>query len=313
MHSRPDALSAFGMLVLGVGAGAVPALAQTDDSELRFTFGGGYTYRLPTDLDTGGDVSVSTLSAGLNIARDFNRDVGLTFRINYGVSIYDFGGSAPPVGFGVIDPWDDIHTLAVGAAISADINDKWSVFGGPVFQISGESGADWEDAVTGGVIAGATYAVSDDLVIGGGIGIVSQIEDNVRFFPIIIVEWNIEENWRVSSRGPTGGRSSIEFTGVELIWQPGDHWEFAVGGGSSYARFRLDDEDVAPDGVGQDESTPVWLRASWMPTSQINLDVIGGFGFGGELTLDDEDGDSVAGSDTDEMSPFIGLFGSIRF
>jgi hypothetical protein len=40
---------------------------------------------------------------------------------------------------------------------------------------------------------------------------------------------------------------------------------------------------------------------------------VGGIALAGEVTLDDEDGDSIAGTDTDEMTPFIGVFGSIRF
>jgi hypothetical protein len=52
---------------------------------------------------------------------------------------------------------------------------------------------------------------------------------------------------------------------------------------------------------------------SWMPTPDVNLDLVGGLALGGEVTLDDEGGDSIAGADTDEMTPFIGVFGSIKF
>jgi hypothetical protein len=256
VHPRFDASSAIvSGLVLALSAGAAgqsdpqmqgEALATdvTDqpqnarDNDVRFQFGGAYTHRFETDLDSGGSMTVDTLSGGLNISTDLNRDVGLTFRINYGVSLYDFDDGGSVAGFGVLDPWDDIHTLAFGAAISADLDDQWSVFGGPVFQFSRETGADWEKSFTGGIVAGATYAVSEDFLIGGGVGIVSQIEDSARFFPIIIVEWVIDENWRISSRGPTGGRSSIEFTGVELVWEASDAWEFALGGGTSFSRFR---------------------------------------------------------------------------
>jgi len=58
---------------------------------------------------------------------------------------------------------------------------------------------------------------------------------------------------------------------------------------------------------------PIWLRATWTPAPDINIDLVGGLGIGGEMTLDDEGGDSAAGADTDDMTPFVGVFGSIRF
>lgn len=286
------------------------AAVSNGENEWRFIFGGAYTHRFETDLDSGdGNVSLNTLSAGIDASTDIHRDLSVSLRMNLGLSDYSFGGSN---GFGGLDPWESVHTIAFGAAASFQTDDRWTIFGGPVFQFSRESGASWGDAFTGGAIIGATYVVHDHLLIGGGLGVVSQIEDDVRFFPIIIVEWEINDQWRISSRGASGGRTSIEFTGVELIWSPARHWDFALGGGSSFSRFRLDDDGMAPDGVGEDESTPIWLRASYRPSSQVTFDAVAGMGFGGKMKLDDERGNRVVGSDYD--SPFfIGLFGSIRF
>lgn len=284
-------------------------LEPATDDEIHFTFGGGFTHRFETDIDSGGEFSVDTLSAGLDVAAQLSRETSLTVRTNIGVAAYDFGGIPA-----AIEPWDDVHTLAFGAVLAHEMNDEWSVFGGPVFQFSRESGADWGDAFTAGGVGGLTWRANDDLLIGAGAGIMSQIEDDVRIFPIIIVEWQLTQKWRVSSRGPSGGRTSVEFAGIELIWQASDAWEFALGGGSSFSRFRLDDDGdgLAPDGVGQDEYMPVWLRASWHPSARCSIDAIAGFAFGGELSLDDESGDGIASTDYDQ-APFIGLFGSIRF
>ncbi len=279
------------------------------DLDFKFTFGGAYTHRFNTDIDSGGDVSNDTLSFGLTVDYDLNPDVSLIFQVNYGIASYDFGGTT---GFGLLDPWDDINTFNFGAVLSVDVNEEISVFGGPVFQFAGESGADWGDTFTGGGIMGMTYRINDRFVLGGGVGIVSQIEDDVRFFPILIIEWRCNDQWRISSAGPSAGRASVEFTGVELVWNPLPKGEFAVGGASSYSRFRLDDTAFSSGGVGQDESTPLWLRATWRPNDTIGIDVIGGFTFGGELTLDDSNGDGVASSDY-ETTPFVGVLGSIRF
>lgn len=287
---------------------------QNTGREFRFVFGGGYTSSFKSDLDTGGEISVDRLTGGLNVATDLGSDLTLDCRLNFGVASYDFSGdSGIGGGFGGLDPWDDINNVGFGFAIAWDVNDDWTVFAGPVFQFTGESGADWGDSFNFGAIAGVTYRVHDKLVVGGGLSVTSQIEDSIRVFPLIIIQWQFADNWRISNVGPSGGRSSIELTGIELVWTPFEKWEFGLGAGSSYSRFRLeDDNDVAPDGVGQDESTPVWLRASWRPNSTFNIEALAGLAFGGEVSLDDSNGDGLAKSDYDAPL-FVGLFGSIRF
>lgn len=276
--------------------------------EFRFTFGGGYTSSFKSDLDTGGDLSVDRLTGGLNVATDVSSDLALDFRLNFGVASYDFNGDPTVVdSFGALDPWHDIYNVGFGFAANWAINDSWSVFGGPIFQFNAESGADWGDAFNFGGLGGVTYRVNDKLLIGGGLTITSQIEDDVRVFPLIIIQWNFANNWRISNAGPSGGRSSIELTGVELIWSPFKKWEFALGAGSSYSRFRLEDGNV-----GQDESTPMWLRASWRPNSTVSVEALAGVAFGGEVSLDDSNGDGITHSDYDAPL-FVGLFGSVKF
>lgn len=316
-----DARSAEPEVVMPISSASQPYELDTDTdaqpgaagegTDVRFTFGGGYTYRFSTDIDSGGDFTQDALSFGLNIERMLNRDASLIFRVDYGFSSYDFSGGVG-AGFGQLDPWSDINTLTFGGALSYDLNDQITVFGGPLFQFSQETGADWGEGFTGGGTVGMTYHFNPRLHVGGGVGIVSQIEDDVRFFPIIIVEWIINDQWRISSRGPTGGRVSIEFTGVELIWAPSNSFEFGLGGGSSFSRFRLDDEGANADGVGQDESTPLWLRATWRANDTFNISAVGGVAFGGELSLDDSSGSGVARSDYD-IAPIVGVFASVKF
>ena len=276
--------------------------------EFRFIFGGGYTHAFETSLDSGGDFSVDEFTAGLNIATNINRDLTLDFRLNVGVASYNFSGnSGLGGGFGGLDPWGDIFDIGLGMAASWSIDEHWTVFGGPVLQFAGESGADWGDSFNIGGIGGATYRFSDSFMLGGGLSVTSQIEDDVRVFPIIIIQWNFAENWRIANAGPSGGRSSIELTGLELIWSPAKKWDLALGVGSSYSRFRLED-----DNVGQTESTPFWFRAGWRPTPTVSLEGIAGLSFGGELSLDDSNGNGIAHSDFDAPL-FVGLFGSVRF
>ena len=66
----------------------------------------------------------------------------------------------------------------------------------------------WLLCLIPGGIVGATWRVNERFIIGGGAGIVSQIEDDIRVFPIIIIEWKLAEQWRISSQGPASGRAN---------------------------------------------------------------------------------------------------------
>jgi hypothetical protein len=197
--------------------------------------------------------------------------------------------------------------------LSYDLSNDLSAFGGPVLQFSREDGADWGDSFTGGAILGASYECSDDLTLGGGVGVVSQIEDDVRFFPIIIVNWKISDTLRVASGGSAASsRADIGLTGVELVWTPIERWEFAIGAAKEFNRFRLSEDNAIADGVGEDEYFPLWLRASCDVNDDISLSAMAGISLNGQIKLEDSDGDSIDEDDYDP-APFIGVFGSVRF
>ena len=82
---------------------------------------------------------------------------------------------------------------------------------------------------------------------------------------------------------------------------------------SYFDRFRLDDQGIAPDGVGQDESTPPFsMRASLQINPSLRVEAIAGAVFGGMLRLEDEDGNRIEEQDYD-IAPFLGIFGSVTF
>src|SRR5262245_46958290 len=65
--------------------------AQHDESlEFKFNFGGAYTHRFDTDIDSGGAFSNDTLSFGLTVDKQCSDQVALKFQANYVSSSYDF-------------------------------------------------------------------------------------------------------------------------------------------------------------------------------------------------------------------------------
>ncbi len=156
---------------------------------------------------------------------------------------------------------------------------------------------------------GATYAYSEQLVFGGGVGVLSQLEDDVRAFPVLVLNWKINDELQLTTQG--GGRSATG-TGLELIWDGGDGWEFAVGGRYEFRRFRLDNSGAGPGGVGEETIVPFWVRASTQFSDNVTVSAYAGFTLGGDLLMEDENGNRIGKQDYDPAA-FLGIFAKVTF
>ena len=76
--------------------------------------------------------------------------------------------------------------------------------------------------------------------------------------------------------------------------------------------FRLDDEGLAPDGVGKDTSFPVIAGVNWKPTRNLSVAGYAGATFFHEVRLENSSGDTLAKRDVDP-SPVIGFSVSYKF
>lgn len=291
------------------------AFAQNEEAEIfspewaaniRFSLYGGAMYQFETDLDDG-DGEFAAIRGGLGItARTvFSEELSLSIRGDYQINSYDFSGDT----FAGGDLWDDIHTFSVGAIFDFEASDDWRLFAGPVLQFSFEGGAQGGEAITFGGVFGVAYRFSQNLTLGGGIGITSQLEDDMRFFPIFVVNWQITDQLALRN-SPLIGAGSRD--GLELVYAWDNRWEFAIGGGYYYNRFRIEGEAAYEDGIGEETGIPIWGRISHACTDNFKINIYGGVMAGGELRLEDEDGDGVANSDYDP-APFVGISGTYRF
>lgn len=269
--------------------------------------GGGYQFR--TDLDDGGSLALTRAVAGTQVRYAFTDTLALGLNFGFRFDRYEWGGDAFPALGPSADPWRDIFTVGIGAVMNWQVDDRWTVSGGPIFQFSGESSVEAGDAFSGGGLVGAAYRVNDDLLIGGGVGVVTRIEDDPLVFPQIVLDWRISDAWRLTTRG---GPTAVLRQALELVYAPDKQLEFAVGARGEYLRFRLDDQAIAPDGIGEEESVPMWLRASWKPLPRLRLDLYAGVTIWSQFTVSDSVGGVVA-RDTLEPAPFVAGYVSWTF
>lgn len=279
------------LTVPAVGFAGETSRGASSDSEWSTSVSGGYEHQFDTDIDDSGSFSVDRmlLRAGVTYAPDRRRRFSVS--LGYARGEYDFSGDR---GFSGLRPWDDVNSYRMGLPVRWGFDRDWTLFVIPSVRFSAERGAELEDAMTGGGFAGVSFRFSDRLTIGPGIGVMSELEEDTNFFPALIVRWKITDRIVLETGPGPGGTSS---PGISLNWSPADKWDLSIGAGYEKLRFRLDDKDVAPEGIGQDRSFTLFCLAQYQVNDRLKVGFLGGTALGGELRLEDEDGHRIAEKD----------------
>lgn len=288
----------------------LPALAEEweasadDPARPRFSFLGeaGFIYQAETDLDDdgGGDLQVNRYDAALGVGTDLNEQLRWSNTFYAGVWDYEFDGG----GFATGNPWDSVLMLRYGTQLAYGLDDRWAVRAGGVFMFSRETDADWSTSFTGGGVAGVDYRHSETFFVSVGMGVTSQLEDDAQVVPAVGLNWLPADRWTVRLGAvPVSGGA---LAGGEVEYELSDPLRLGLGVLYSQRRFRLNDEGVAPDGVGEEKSLPLRLRLGWSITPQISLHFLAGVVLSGELELEDQDGNGLRKADYDP-APYFGV------
>jgi hypothetical protein len=265
-----------------------------------------YSRQFDTDVDSGGGYRADRATASASLRYAFEQRRTISLAVGYNFDGYDFYGST---GLAGLRPWKNIHSVRFGVPIRWGLDDRWTLFGVPTIRSTGEQGASFSDSLNGGGFVGASYYLDENLTIGPGLGILTQIEDDTTVFPILLIDWRITERL---SFGTGRGEGATLGPGLYFSWQPNTQWTFSFGGRYERLRFRLDDSGVAPRGVGEDRAFPLVGGATYNISPRAQLTVSGGILFGGRLTLEDQNGNTIDEQDYDP-TPFLGASLRCRF
>lgn len=281
------------------------ALANQNDQgqvasqhQIHWGFNLGSAYQTRTDVDGGGNFAVTRNSGSGTLAMQLTDQLVLNVKAGFERHEFRFS-SLTDMGN---DPWENINIFAAQAALAYHLNQNWTIYATPLFNVSAEDGAKLSNAVTGGAAVGASYRFDDKFNIGFGLGVITRLEDSASVFPIISFNWQFHDQWVLRSGsfnlGVQGG------AGVELEWQLCDQLALAAGVQYQVRRFRLDDHDIAPQGVGEERGVPLYLRATWQPCPNFTIAGFGGVLLGGRLKLEDENGDTITHKNFDPAFVF---------
>lgn len=284
---------------------ALPAVSQPDAQETTFDLQGTVFSIYDTDLDGPGSVSMNHYEISAGLGHQLFEQLKTGLGVRYTLQDYEFSGRS---GFGGLTPWEDIHSYAISSSLSYSVDQHWSILVSPFVESSAESGADGGQSYSYGGFVFASYAASRDFILGFGGGVTSGLEET-SFIPTLFLRWQITEKLLLTNpleAGPTGP------AGLELSYTFSPRWNIGAGAAYKSHRFRLDDEGVAPDGIGEFSGVPVWVRLSWQPANHTTLALHGGYSFAGEVVLEDRDGNKIT-DDEYQSAPFAAASLEVTF
>jgi hypothetical protein len=263
----------------GFGDGGPPSDSKRWSVLLR----GAYLHQFDASIDDGGTFSADRffIQPGIRLTKDpKDPRKSISLMVGYGYDNYDFSGP----GFGALEPWDVVNSLRFSLPITWPIRDKWFVLVIPSLRFAAESGGSLGNGLFGGGIAGLSYHFTPRLSLGLGVVAFSQIEDDPVAFDTL--------------RLKTGrGLASTLGPGVGLEWQPVTRWTLGAGARFERLRFRLDEEGLAPKGVGQDRGTSVIGSVRYNLNRHVSIALVGGVEVDGELRIEDRRGRTIEKTD----------------
>ena len=291
-----------------MAAAATGGFAQgtTDQPRVTYDLSISAIHQPDVDIDGGGEFSLSGGMARFGVKRSMEPGSSVGVNFKYDVDDYDFSGITE---LGGQEPWNDVRRFGVSLPYFKLLNQDWAMGVSPSVNSLQEKDASSDDSLSYGISGFATKSFSRTRSIGFGAGLFRTIDDDTEFFPYIAVDWQFNDQWRLSNPFDA---DALGPAGLELRYRFNDRWH--LGGGAVYRsfRFRLDKDGVAPNGVGKNKATIAFLRLRRLSLSGLNVDFYTGAAISGELELDDEDERNLASSDYD-TAPFVALTLSLDF
>ena len=302
------ALLAAGMLPLpALGQVALPSTERSApewDSDFRVAG----QYQKGASIDAEGSFESMQYQVAAWVEGPLTQSVQLNFEASYTYTDYDFGPASPsscsdPAACFANNPWQGINQLDLSPGASLAITPAIKLRLSFPIRWNAEENAD-ESAITAGIVTQLQWQISSRLVVGLGVGVVSQIAaEDTRVYPAISLDWKMTSNLRLRTRGgPYQGGE------IALIWSPSDFFQGILSAGYERQRFRLANSGPNPDGIAEATSVPLLVGLEFGFTSRLKIVAEGGMAVSGELRIEDGQGGLLRSSAYDSAGVLRGYF-----
>lgn len=282
-------------------------IVESRDSAMSVTLDLRAAFYAEADFDTPvGEIESTTYGAKVGLM--FPIDDRARFQLSFGADITDYNitpvaGAVGTTAATVGAQFDSVLEYGVDAMYFRSIDDERSYFVGGGIGIAAEGGAD--DALTWNALGGFAIQSSPNFRWGLGIGVFSQIEDDVRVLPLPQIYIGFDEYWSLESMGP----------GLKLNYKWSDDLSMGVLAQFDGKSFRVDDDNtLVPDGAVKITGVPIsyYMDYSGGESSRISLFAQVGVVLGGSMEILNSTGNTVVDEDID-ASVFAGLGLKIAF
>ncbi|MFM9958875.1 MAG: DUF6268 family outer membrane beta-barrel protein [Phycisphaerales bacterium] len=286
-----------------VKEGAAPS-AQPGGGGWSVELGTQPTFTFQADMDDeAGEVSIIRTDFSADFAGPIGDRLRLTVGLFGGVANYDFedfnaGGFTDA-------PLDDAYEAGVSLLGIYSLDDPWFVVGRGSFVAGWADDADIGDAVFGSAAVGVGYKFSDRFSLALGGGVITRLEDNIGFLPLVVLNWKISDTVTLATTG----------VGLKLSAEMNDQWTVFLRGGGEFHQYRLDDDAERANGerggVLNDTRVPVGVGFDWKPAAGLTVSLEVGAIVWQEYELRDDDR-RIQEIETDPAA-YIGAGLSYRF
>lgn len=257
--------------------------ALADDGGWRVTLEPYGRHAFDADLDDGGSVAVSRAGVDLFVDKPFSEGTFGRLKVMAEYSHYDFDG------VGGTALLDDGLTVEIRPSLSTYFSPDLGVYGGLILGAGGDPDADLGDALYYGGYIGFNYQITPGVWIGTGVGVQTELEDDLLFVPLFTLDLKLTDRLTLSADGLSG----------RLTYEIDEEWDLFLDARYEYRQFRLDDDALVPDGVLRDQVVPISLGVTWKPTDALSLTAAGGVTAWRNLEVREEDENELASTDTD--------------
>ena len=311
------ALSLGSTLSLGLAAAASAQVSMLADPPGRFEWRGrvaaDYRSEFETKSDGGDRFDVWRAGVQGDFGGPINESILVGFAARYAHSSFDFDlDNGVPATFGgnrlPRDPWNTLNQIDLVPNASVLVGDRVAVIGALPIRYAGESGAA-RNGFSAGLSALVRWRVNESLVVGVGLGVTSQLEDEAETFPIVALGWRIDEQWSFVTEGDwfQGGEAT-------LLWGPSPQARISLSAGYERVRFRLDEYGSAADtdGIGEITTIPLELGLRLQPIARARIDFRVGLGIAGRIRVESASGRRLYDQRFDP-APRVGVAVTIPF
>lgn len=283
------------------------AEAQEREPRKRTSFDLSLTpfHQSSVNIDGGGKFSQSSAFLRFRVKQPISRTTSIGVNLKYDVDDYDFSGTSE---FGGAQPWNDVRRFGISIPFFTRFQNNLSLGVSPSVDWLQEYGADSSDSLSYGATAFAVKSLTRDKSLGLGAGVFKRIDDEIKVFPFIAVDWRFNERWRLANPFEA---DALGPAGLELIHSFNDRWHLSGGGVYRSFRFRLNDAGIAPNGIGENKGIVTFLRLRRL-TSGFDVDFYAGAIMNGKLELKDNNGNDLSTGDYD-TAPFAAITFHVGF